>query len=95
MEGIKVNGFRRVSKPTARKLYDDGKVVYICPCYLKPGGMWRPEVAITKEDLSTVTEEASFYSTTVRGFDNIVNEFMHYNCSSGTGRYPSFYIRES
>ena len=95
MDGCKINGFRRVSKPTARKFYEDGRVIYICPCLLKPGGAWRPEVAIVKGDLSTIKEDASFYSTTVRGFDKIVDEFMYYNCRGGSGRYPSFYIRES
>ena len=95
MEGIKVNGFRRITKPQARKQYNNGAVVYICPRFLRPGSMWKPEVAITKADLSGVNEDASFFSSTENEFDKIVDEFIYYNCGGGAGSYPSFYIKDN
>lgn len=91
MEGIRVNGFRRVSKPQAKKLYNDGRVVYLCPCYLRPGGMWKPEVAVAKE---RVDESVSYFVSNTNEFDKLVDEFMYYNCRGGSGKYPAYYIKE-
>ena len=95
MRDCSVYGYRLVSKAAARRMYNDGKVVYLCPSFLRPGSMWHPEVAVTKMDLSQASEEASYFVSNTRDFDKLVDEFMYYNCRSGVGRYPAYYIKES
>lgn len=91
MNGLKINGYRRLSKTHARKLYEGGGTVYLVPCYMRPGGMWRPEVAISKGDRS---EDAYYFAASECDFDRVVDEFMYYACKSGSGRYPAYYVRE-
>lgn len=82
---FKVNGVRcvRVSKALARKAYNYGLRVYFCPCKLRPGFPWNPEIAIAKQ-----------YSNS-DSFETELNEFEFYNCDSNkVGRYASFYMEK-
>lgn len=71
----------RVSKTTARKAYDAGKTVVLCPCKLRPGAPWHPEIPIrhSAEDPET--------------FEQRVNNFEYYNLSAETGRYTLYFLR--
>lgn len=72
--------YKRITKAAARKLYEAGKNIVLCPCNLRPFSFWHPEIETNKEQ----SVEASFYK--------LVNEFEFYNCTnSETGKYTNFY----
>ena len=93
MKVNKVNGFRRVSKRAAERLYDNGEVIYLCPFRLRPGGPWHPEIAVTKTDLTQDCGTQYFISNT-RDFEKVVSDYTYYNCSYSVGEYPAYYIKE-
>ena len=66
---------------TARKAYDNGKTVLLCPYKLRPGGPWHPEIPVKRnaEDPET--------------FDQCVNGFAWYNLNAESGRYPMYFLR--
>lgn len=70
----------RVTKTTARKAYGAGKTVILCPCKLRPGGPWNPEISVKRnaEDPET--------------FDQRVNNFVWYNLNAESGRYPMYFL---
>ena len=83
MHKINIDGYSRISKAAARKLYDAGQAVYFCACNLRPGWPYNPECRV---QLALTDPET---------FDNIVNAFTFYNCTGAeTGKYPAFYVKE-
>lgn len=79
-----VGEFRRIQKRAARKIYESGEIVYLCPCKLRPGEPWYPEVPITLSDGTRYAPVA---------FDNAVDQFEFYNCKGEAGSYASYYIK--
>ena len=67
--------YERISRRKAEQAFNEG-VVVICPCNMKPFGMWGMGVHIT---------------SCGRSFESIVNEFEVLNCNNETGRYAAFY----
>lgn len=79
----KYNGFtfERVSKQTARKYYNAGFPVVFCPCNLRPGFPWNPEIIINPKQED------------IKSFDQVLNSFIFYNIrDTETGLYTAFYI---
>jgi hypothetical protein len=73
---------KKINKPTARKLYNSGADVVMIPCKCRPGGAWLTGATVNK-------------NSTSRSFDDLVNEFVYYNCNYyELGYYPAFYIEE-
>lgn len=71
--------FKRVNKATARRTYNNGLRVVMCPCNLRPGAPWYPEVSVIGKSGAT--------------FEAAVNAFEFYNVRNReTGRYTAFYI---
>lgn len=71
--------FKRVNKAVARRAYNNGLRVVLCPCNLRPGAPFHPETSISGK------AQASFESQ--------LNAFEYYNLKNQeTGRYTSFYI---
>lgn len=82
MNKYTIDGYTRISKARARKMFNNGETVYFCARNLRPGKPWYPESAINKERA---------FNT----FENVVNAFEFYNCvNSETGKYTAFYTRE-
>lgn len=73
--------YLRVTKAAARKLYEAGETVILCPCNLRPGWPWYPEVEVKKE-----TQDADF--------ETILNHFEFYNLNPETGRYVNYFVRK-
>lgn len=70
--------FKRVSKRTARRCYNNGLPVILCPVNLRPGSPWHCETEFRRNGES---------------FNMRVDVFEHYNATnSETGRYSAFYI---
>ena len=80
MRNIAANGYKRITKRTAIKLYEMGQPVLFCPVKLIPGGVWGSGCIVTKEEGRT--------------FEQVLNAFEYYNCSNSTGCYTAFYIKE-
>lgn len=72
--------YKRVSKPTAKRLYADGKEIFVAPWKARFGN-WYASFAMKKE-----SDEDDFESR--------INAFIYYNCQCDEiGKYPAFYIR--
>jgi hypothetical protein len=80
MKNIKINGFKQISKGTAKKLFKAGKEFYICLCNLAAGGFFRPELRINPTE-------------TAGDFNNLLIAAQYYNCNPEAGRYLRFYIK--
>lgn len=81
MNQISINGYKRITKKAAERLYKAGEPVLFCPVNLIPGGPWRIGCTITKEEGTTFTQ--------------VLNAFEFYNCiNNQTGYYTAFYIKE-
>lgn len=75
--------FKRIDKKTARRAFSNRLPVVFCPCNLRPGEPWHPEVVIdpAREMLEGST------------FDTVCNSFEWYNCTlNETGKYTAFYV---
>lgn len=72
--------FKRVTRTTAKKLYNMGKAVLLVPCNLNPDGLFVGLYDLRKKESETP-------------FETAVNAFEYYNCTNTeTGRYTAFYI---
>lgn len=80
MKNIELNGFKQISKCTARKLFKAGKEFYMCPCNLAVGGFFRPELRINPVE-------------TDGDFNKLLNAAQYYNCNPEAGTYLRFYIK--
>lgn len=73
--------YTRISKAAARKLFNDGECVGICPVNVNPESIWGGMVELQK---GCKCEN--------RSFGDFVNSFTYYNCQiEETGRYPKFF----
>ena len=82
MNRYTVNGFTRISKAQARKLWTaNATPVYACPCNLRPGGPWSPEVQLPTDSGAT--------------WERLTNAATYYNCTTAeTGRRLVYYVAE-
>jgi len=82
---------RKVNKTLARKMFNDGKTIYILPCKIPLNNVWVQPYIINK------TIANSIYNQTfeVIGFDTIINNFELYNCNYESGYYATYYINEN
>lgn len=94
MKRYDVGGYVRISKKTAKRLYDEGRVIYLCPNKLRPGFYWSPEIAVTKADLSECREGVQYFVSNTKDFETLVSEYAFYNCKGVAGDYPSYYIKK-
>ena len=82
--------YKKVTKPTARKLFNRGVEVYLLPSKVNAfivfdknyEGFIQPVVISHKEDGGE------------NQFDRTVNEFEYHNCNSEMGYYAHYYIKE-
>ena len=57
--------FERVDKRQARKAYNNGLRVVVCPVNLRPGYPWHPEISVSGKSGAT--------------FEEMLNAFIFYN----------------
>lgn len=71
--------FERVDKRQARKAYNNGLRVVVCPVNLRPGYPWHPKIIVSSKSGET--------------FEEMLNAFIYYNIRDNeTGKYAAFYI---
>jgi hypothetical protein len=81
--------YKRINKTAAKKAYINNKNVVLCPCNLRPGGPWSPEVTVNYNNRDETEQDtpANVY------FDKVLMYFEYYNCiNTETGKYTAFYI---
>jgi len=90
MTKIEMNGYKRISKRMAEKLYNSDGTINLAPCKVCPDdkGMWvTPYSANKKETFDRYQKDQTF--------DQLVNSFEYYNCQHNElGKYTSFYVKE-
>ena len=79
-----VDGFRRVTKPAARKLFLAGVKVWMLPKDANYYSDWIHAVEITTD---TPCERTS------ATFEKFVNAFIYYNCPTRK-TFPMFFVKE-
>lgn len=72
---------KQVTKRTAKKVYDEGKTVYLQSCNMRFNNFWQSPCPVNKT--KDVYE---------RTFDQTVLEFENYNCDNERGKYAQFFI---
>lgn len=71
--------FQRIDKKAARRAYNNGLRVMLCPVNLRPGYPYHPEISISGKAAAT--------------FEEALTAFEFYNLrGKETGRYTAFYI---
>lgn len=86
MNKVNIDGYRRVQKRTAERLYKEGETIYLLPVNMRPTNYWQRPFAIRKDD------HAPPYST----FSHRINAYAYYHCQTkAQGYYPAYYIRPS
>lgn len=76
--------YYRISKATARVLFEKGECVGICPVKVNPESIW-----------GGMCEFQKGHKFENWSFDDFVNNFVYYCCQmEETGKYPKFFRRE-
>lgn len=73
---------KKINRQKAKRLFDDGVKITLCPSKLMYGAPWYPECEIDKNRCPD------------NSFQSIVNNFTVYNCTYETGYYPHYYISD-
>lgn len=82
--------YKKVNKPTARKLYYEGISIYLIPCKVS-------EVCLDDTQKTWVKPCIINMFTTDESenkFDRAVNNFEYYNCNAELGYYARYYVTE-
>lgn len=83
MRQVRIDGYVRISKAKAKKLYDAGENIYLLPCKVSPRNCWvRPY-------------KTNDYLEYQKSFEYVLSNYEYYNCQyNETGKYAAFYIKE-
>ena len=92
----KSNGYIRISKAKARKIYNNGGYIFMLPCKVSPA--FNPWIIPARFNKSEFCTAANVGIDTVvprnREFETVVNCYSYYNCNNELGKYPAFYVME-
>lgn len=72
---------KQINVKTAKNLFDNGKELF-----LKPSNLIFDSVLFRPMNLQKV-------GFNDRPFENVVNEFMYYNCDNERGKYIQYFVR--
>jgi hypothetical protein len=88
------NNFLKIRKTMAKKMYNEGKTIYIVPCKIAPNfnANWvKPyELRYTEEMKQRDVDYPGLAFEHI--FDSQINGFEYYNCNYELGYYTAFYI---
>jgi len=89
MKRINANGYERISKAAAFKLFCAGEALRVAPC------KYRPDNQCILSDLTKDGMRSLGYDITSDDvlFDRFVNDYTYYNCNYEVGYYLAFYIK--
>ena len=82
MRNICVGKYTRIRKEVARRLFNNGRIIYLTPSNVaaSDSNMWIKPYPISNRS--------------GRDFDDIVNNYEFYNCCYELGYYTNFWITE-
>lgn len=80
MRHIACNGFKRISKIAAKRMFEAGEDIYLLPCNVAPGSVYILPAMLCKDNSQS--------------FSNSVNAFEIYNCNTEVGKYAAYYIQD-
>lgn len=72
--------FQQIQKRTARKLYNEGKYIYLQSSNMQFDSMWQRPCIVSKKESDM-------------DFDALCNEFEYYNCDKERGKWIRFYVQ--
>jgi len=82
----------RITKAVARKLWGK-RDMSLCPCNLRPGFPWRPNVDVFAVDVAKGLASQYDCEKSDADFDKYVRNFEWYNCvGNETGKCAAFYL---
>lgn len=82
----------RISKTAARKSWGK-RNMSLCPCNLRPGFPWRPNIDVFAAEIAEKQNSQWEHERKQSNFDYFVDNFEYYNCESNeTGKYTAFYL---
>ena len=82
--------YKKINKPTARKMYNCGFPIYLIPCkcrFVDPDSDDKFWITPVKISILDCEEEQN-------KFDRTVNAFEYYNCNVELGYYSAYYATE-
>jgi len=82
MKNIDIGKYRRVRKDVARRLFDNGRIIYLTPSNIAAtdSGAWIKPYPINNR--------------AGEDFDDLVNRYEFYNCNYELGYYSNFWINK-
>lgn len=69
---------KKVNKAVARKLFREGKKVYVLPCKVRFDNVWIKPFLLQKTNT----------------FDRLIAEYEYYTCNAELGYYCSYYVEK-
>lgn len=79
--------YKRVNKPTARKIYNQGCSILLLPCKVNESVLDGLHPWIKPCEINIINSE-SFENN----FDRAVVNFEYYNCNAELGYYAHYYV---
>lgn len=71
----------QVTKTQAKKLFEQGKTIYLHPCKMRFDNVWQSPIPISDSTWDSWD------------FDKYVSNFEVYNCDGERGKYAHFFIQ--
>lgn len=84
--------YKRVNKPTARKMYNQGCSILLLPCKVSESALYDSTSHnhwVRPYSMSLMTSEEE-----TNRFDRAVNTYEYFNCNAELGYYAHFYVSE-
>lgn len=78
--------YRQITKRTAKRLYCEGKTIYMCPANIRPFNSNAFKVCY-----GTLGERERKRTKPKNAFELLTNLCVYHNCNNETGRYLRFY----
>jgi hypothetical protein len=82
--------FTRITKAQARARFTNNETFVMCPCKMRPGFPWAPQVTIHSADY-----KPEGYPDLWDSFDSVYNNWAYYNASWETGYYATYYVESN
>lgn len=77
---------KQINKKIAEQAYNNGKQLWILPCNMRINNPWQHPMPLSKKGV----EDNAF--TMGSSFNDIINDFIYYNCDNERGKYPIFFV---
>lgn len=84
----------QVNKVRAKKLFCEGKKIFLHSCNMRFDNVWQHPSEVDKESAFNENWRVC-YDTPAQLFSGLVAYYTFYNCDNERGKYPCFFIRKS